>query len=239
MKFSQLHQQGARCDETRPKAFPASLPRSELACLIESYLRKMREAMDALPLDNIARVAEELLRARAQGKTLYVLGNGGSAATASHAATNWRKPYHDHDERGVRTLSLVDNVALLTAWANDTSFDNVFAAQLRSLLTPGDVVVAISGSGNSPNILRAVETAHEAGAVTVGLSGFAGGTLSQVVDISVIVSCDSQETIEDIHMMLVHVLSVVLKETAEVPPKGADEEEGGRAWLADCRDPDG
>jgi D-sedoheptulose 7-phosphate isomerase len=211
MKFSQLHQQGARCDETRPKAFPASLPRSELACLIESYLRKMREALDTLPLDVIARVAEELLRARAQGNTVYVLGNGGSAATASHAATNWRKPHQYREEDGLRAVSLVDNVALLTAWANDTSFDNVFAAQLRSVLVPGDVVVAISGSGNSPNVLRAVEAARDSGAITIGFSGFAGGKLSEIVDVSVNVGCDSQETIEDVHMMLVHALSMALK----------------------------
>jgi D-sedoheptulose 7-phosphate isomerase len=195
---------------------PESLPRAELVGLLRSYVEEVRLAIDRLPIRDVARASEEILRARATGKTVYVLGNGGSAATASHAATNWRKPHHDHDEGGVKTVSLVDNVALLTAWANDTSFENVFAAQLRSLLESGDVLIAISGSGNSPNVLRAVEAAGKAGAITVGFSGFAGGELSRLVDVSVVVPCESQEAIEDIHMMLVHALSVALKQSVEV-----------------------
>ncbi|MGA2286546.1 MAG: SIS domain-containing protein, partial [Dehalococcoidia bacterium] len=144
------------------------------------------------------------------------LGNGGSAATASHAATDWLKPNRRDNLGGVSTASLVDNVALLTAWANDTSFDNVFAAQLESLLRPGDVVIAVSGSGNSPNVLQAVQAAREAGAVTIGFAGFDGGALGRMVDISVVVPCDSQGMIEDVHLMLVHALTVVLRQAGGV-----------------------
>jgi D-sedoheptulose 7-phosphate isomerase len=173
-----------------------------------------------------------MLNARAAGKTVYVFGNGGSAATASHAATNWQKPNHDDDDGGMKAVSLVDNVALLTAWANDTSFENVFAAQLQPVIRAGDVVIAISGSGNSPNVLRAVEVAREAGAVTVGLSGFAGGVLDRTVDISIAVPCESQEIIEDIHMMLVHALSVALKQSVAVSKeRNEGEQERGRIAI--------
>jgi D-sedoheptulose 7-phosphate isomerase len=200
-------------------SLPSTLPRAELLFLLETYFRQVQEAVELLPTTNVARVAEELLRARAERKTVYVLGNGGSAATASHAATDWLKPNRRDSFGGVSTVSLVDNVALLTAWANDTSFDNVFAAQLDSFLQPGDVVIAVSGSGSSPNVLQAVEAAREAGAVTIGFSGFDGGELSRMTDISVVIPCDSQGMIEDIHLVLVHALAVALRQTEEAPAR--------------------
>ena len=206
-------------------SLPSILPRAEILYILDTYFRQLKEAVDLLPATNVARVAEELLRARTEQKTVYVLGNGGSAATASHAATDWLKPNRRHSFGGVSTVSLVDNVALLTA-----SFDNVFAAQLESRLQPGDVVVALSGSGNSPNVLQAVEVAREGGAVTVGFSGFDGGALNRMVDINVVVPCDSQGMIEDIHLVLVHALTVVLRQVAEVPvSRDADEEETVRS----------
>jgi D-sedoheptulose 7-phosphate isomerase len=228
MRPIDLDERRAKREAAGRRAGALSLSRAELISTLQSYLWTVRETIDALPIGEMARVAEEMLRARAAGNTVYVFGNGGSAATASHAATNWQKPSHDDDEGRMKTVSLVDNVALLTAWANDSSFENVFAAQLRSLLEPGDVVFAISGSGNSPNVLRAVEAARRAGAVTIGLSGFAGGALDRIVDISVVVPCDSQEAIEDAHMMLVHALSMVLKQSVEVP-EGRHESEQRRA----------
>jgi len=202
-----------------------ALPRTQILFLLEKYLRRAQDTLELLPLVDLARVGEELLRARAAGKTVYLLGNGGSAATASHAVADWSKPSKGSDFGGIRTVSLVDNVSLLTAWANDTSFDNVFAAQLESLLRPGDVVVAISGSGNSRNVLQAVEVAHKAGAMTIGFSGFNGGMLSRHVDINVIVPCDSQKMIEDLHVMLVHSLTSMLAHNAEAAA-GREEEEG-------------
>ncbi len=230
MKPIRLDNHRARREAERRRSSSSVLPRAELLYLLETYFRQTQETLDLLPTVDVARVTEELLRAKVERKTVYVLGNGGSAATAGHAATNWLKPNQRDDFGSVRTVSLVDNVALLTAWANDTSFENVFAAQLRSLLDPGDVVIAISGSGNSPNILRAVEAAREADAVTIGLSGFDGGALSRMVDISVVVPCDTQEVIEDVHMVLVHALSMALKQAAGIPEKmDAGEEESVRS----------
>ena len=229
MKPIRLANHRARRAAGNGSSLPSILPRAEILYLLESYFQQVPEAIELLPIAHVARVAEELLRARVEQKTVYVLGNGGSAATASHAATDWLKPNKRDDFGGVRTVSLVDNVALLTAWANDTSFDNVFAAQLESLLQPGDVVIAVSGSGNSPNILQAVEVAREAGAVTIGFSGFDGGALSRMTDISVVVPCDSQGMIEDVHLVLVHALTVALRQAAEVPARDAGEEESVRS----------
>jgi D-sedoheptulose 7-phosphate isomerase len=128
--------------------------------------------------------------------------------------TDWQKPNHDGSRGGVKAVSLTDNAALLTAWANDTSFENAFANQLESSLKAGDVVIAVSGSGNSPNVLRAVEAARKCGAVTIGFSGFGGGALAGLVDISVVVPADHQGLIEDVHMALVHALTVALRQTA-------------------------
>lgn len=224
MRPINLEDHRARRETANRAGVPASLPRAELIRLLQSYLRKLRETVDSVPVGEIARAAEEIVRARAAGKTVYVLGNGGSASTASHAATDWLKPHHDNDRGGVKAVSLVDNVALMTAWANDTSFDNVFAAQLEASLTRGDVVIAISGSGNSPNVLRAVETARRRGAITVGLAGFDGGALAGLVDVSVVVPCNDQGVIEDVHMMIAHAMTVALQQAAPV-----EDEEPGEA----------
>ena len=112
-------------------------------------------------------------------------------------------------------MSITDNVALMTAWANDTDYENIFAEQLDSLLQPGDVVIAISGSGNSPNVIKAVEKANEMGAITIGWSGFKGGELAQVAQKSIVVHSDNMQRIEDVHMILGHVVfACMMKECA-------------------------
>jgi D-sedoheptulose 7-phosphate isomerase len=179
--------------------------------VLREYLRQVGEALAAVSEKEVLRVGEALLRARQRGSTVYLLGNGGSAATASHAANDLTKTGSVNGGLALRTVSLPDNVSMLTAWANDTSFENVFSAQLEALLRPGDLVVAISGSGNSPNVLRAVETAREMDALSIGLIGFAGGRLREMVDLSVVVPGVAQGPIEDVHLILVHVLSQILK----------------------------
>jgi D-sedoheptulose 7-phosphate isomerase len=219
MKPIKLSSHRAKRQANAARPTPPAPSRGRILYSLQSYFWQVQEAVDLLPMGCIVRAAEELLRARAEGKTVYVLGNGGSAATAIHAATDWLKPNKQDGVGGVATVSLVDNVGLLTAWANDTCFDNVFAAQLEGRLEPGDVVIAVSGSGNSPNVLRAVEVAAKAGAVTIGLSGFDGGALAGAVDISVVVPCDSQGMIEDVHLVLVHALAATLRQPVEVPAR--------------------
>jgi len=174
--------------------------------MIREYLDLVAQALAELPEDSIQDVIDTLKAAHADGRQVILLGNGGSAATASHLACDLQKGVKEHTGKRFRASSVTDNVAVMTAWANDTSYENVFAEQLDSLLQPGDVVLAISGSGNSPNIIKAIEKANEMGAITIGWSGFAGGKLAQVAQKSIVVNSDNMQRIEDVHMVLGHLI---------------------------------
>jgi len=165
-----------------------------------------------VPLEHVCEMVDVLLSANYVGSTVFVVGNGGSASTASHFACDLAKGTLTSDRPRFRVMALTDNVALMTAWSNDVSYEDVFAEQLRSVIRRGDVVVAISGSGNSENVLRAVELASQAGGITVGLSGFSGGKLSTLVDVPVVVPCDCMEQIEDVHLTLCHLACTALRE---------------------------
>lgn len=171
------------------------------------YLATVEQALKTLSIDQIDDVAGVLERARAERRRVYIVGNGGSASTASHFACDLSKGALRPDAPAMRVSAVADNLPLLTAWANDTHFSEVFSAQLQSLVEPGDVVIAISTSGESENVLRAVESARAAGAVTVGFVGRGGGRLLPMVDHGLVVSCESTAVIEDIHMILSHLLA--------------------------------
>lgn len=179
---------------------------------IESYFDELRDLLTRLPVGEIAAVVRVLRRARETGQMVYICGNGGSASTASHFAVDLAKTALVPGQPGIRAIALTDNVELITAWGNDVSYDDVFAGQLANLVRPGDVVIAISGSGNSPNVLRAVALANERGAVTIGFSGFRGGRLNDLVHRGVVVPSDSMQQIEDVHLILNHVLVTCLKQ---------------------------
>lgn len=179
--------------------------------VIENYLSDVAQTFQHFPLWHISKVIQVLDKVRESGKRVYVCGNGGSAATASHFACDLAKGAICNDKPRLRVFSLTDGTPLLTAWANDTNYSNVFAEQLKSLVEPDDVVIAISGSGNSANILNAVRTANLMGAITIGFSGFDGGQLKDVVDISVVVPNHSMEQVEDLHLMLAHMIAVTLR----------------------------
>jgi D-sedoheptulose 7-phosphate isomerase len=178
---------------------------------IQRYLDEMKFTLDALPLERIQDVVDVLLSANYVGSTVFILGNGGSAATASHFACDLAKGTITPGRPRFRVIALTDNVPM-TAWSNDVAYEQVFAEQLSGLIGRGDVVVAISGSGNSPNVLRAVELARRMGGITIGFSGFAGGRLSTLVDVPVVVPCDCMEQIEDVHTILCHLTCTVLRE---------------------------
>ena len=179
---------------------------------IQRYLEEVRHTLAALPLQRISEVVDVLLSANYVGSTVFTLGNGGSAATASHFACDLAKGTIIPDRPRFRAVALTDNVPLMTAWSNDVAYEDVFAEQLSGLIGRGDVVVAFSGSGNSPNVLRAVELARRMGGITIGFSGFAGGRLSRLVDVPVVVRCDCMEQIEDVHVTLCHLIATVLRE---------------------------
>ena len=179
---------------------------------IRRYLDEVRDTLDLLPLERIQEVVDLLLSANYAGSTVFIMGNGGSAATASHFACDLAKGTITPGRPRFRVVALTDNVPLMTAWSNDVSYDNVFADQLSGLMRQADVVVAFSGSGNSPNVLQAVEVARRMEGVTIGFSGFAGGRLSTLVDLPVVVPCDCMEQIEDVHVVLCHLVCTVLRE---------------------------
>jgi D-sedoheptulose 7-phosphate isomerase len=179
---------------------------------IAGYYARLRDLLARLPVAEIERALALLLQAYQHGRRIYFLGNGGSAATASHAANDFCKLTISPGKPRVKALALTDNVPLITAWANDAAYSDIFMEQLENLLEPGDVVVAISGSGNSPNVLKAVEFARARGAATIGWTGFQGGRLKDLVDVAIVVPSDSMAQIEDVHLTLNHALAEALRD---------------------------
>lgn len=178
------------------------------------YLNGMKDCIDMLATDQIAEVANCILQAYRTGKLIALMGNGGSAATASHIACDFGKTIlgdQFHRTR-FRVMSLTDNVPGISAWANDVGYDTIFAEQIRAWINPGDIVIAISGSGNSPNILRGIEAAKQQGAFTIGLLGFNGGQAASMVDLPVIVRSTNYGYIEDMHMMFGHLITAYIRE---------------------------
>lgn len=178
----------------------------------DTYLAAVSRVLREMPREPIDRVVDELAEAWRRGAQVFLLGNGGSAAAAAHLACDLGKGTSREGRRRLRVIPLVDNVPLITAWANDTSYDRVFIEQLAPLVRPGDLVIAISGSGNSPNVLHAVAHAGAVGARTVGITGFDGGRLARLADRAVIVPDTCMERIEDVHLAIGHAMAVALRE---------------------------
>jgi D-sedoheptulose 7-phosphate isomerase len=183
------------------------IERPSIAGPLEDHINDVRRVLSEIPSEAVERVVEVILDAHRQMRHVYIIGNGGSASTASHFACDLSKATIVEGQRRLRVTSLTDNMALLTAWANDSSYEMVFAEQLSSLLNPGDVVIAISASGNSPNLLAAMEVARTRGATTVGLIGFTGGSLKHGVDVAVHVPSQSYGVVEDCHLVLEHAIT--------------------------------
>lgn len=169
------------------------------------YFDELQQVVAILPHDSINRIAGELLKANESGRTVYLFGNGGSASLASHFACDLGKgtAYCNGGKR-LRALSLTDNLPTLTAWANDSGYEDVFSEQLRNFVQRGDVALAISCSGNSKNVLNALQVAREAGATTVGISGFQGGEMKSLCDICVVIPSNNMQIIEDLHLAMAH-----------------------------------
>jgi D-sedoheptulose 7-phosphate isomerase len=169
------------------------------------YFEELQRVVTGLSLGGINQIAEALVKAYESGRMVYLFGNGGSASLASHLACDLGKgtAYCNGGKR-LRVLALTDNLPILTAWANDSSYEDVFSEQLRNFVQAQDVAFAISGSGNSKNVLNALQVAREAGATTVGLSGFQGGRMKYLCDTCVIVPSNDMQIIEDLHLAMAH-----------------------------------
>lgn len=188
---------------------------------IDTYLDEFEEVIHNLSRADIRAVADELFAAWRARRQIFILGNGGSAATAAHMANDLNKYAGGEGRRRFRALALSDNVSLLTAIANDIGYADVFVEQLRNFLQPGDVVIGISTSGNSPNVVRAVEYARAHGGRVIGLCGRPGGRLAQLADLKIIVPSDHIGQQEDAHLVIDHVLAAALRERIAQEP--ADE----------------
>jgi len=184
----------------------------------EIYKERLIRYLDTLDRKRFAEVVELIWDVYRRGGTIFVFGNGGSAATASHFAVDLEKgPLGHRGDRPVRpfrVIALTDSIPVITAWGNDTGFENIFAEPLKALARRGDLAVAISASGNSPNVIKAVETAKEIGVKTIGFCGFDGGKLAKIVDIALVVKTGrgEYEVVEDVHDILHHMITQYLTE---------------------------
>lgn len=182
---------------------------------IQDYISTLQFTMDQLPRQLIAGVIDLLQQARRRGSQVFILGNGGSAATASHFACDLAKNTRHDGLPHFRVIGLTDNMAMFSALANDEGYENVFSEQLASLVRPGDIVIAISASGNSKNVIKAAEAANKSDATVIGFTGFDGGRLGQLANINIHVKSNIIEHVEDIHLMLEHLIVKTIKEQVQ------------------------
>lgn len=182
---------------------------------IKNYFSEIKNTLDIMEdsmLDKIGEIVDILVDTRDKGRMVFIMGNGGSASTASHFASDLNKTAIVKGERRFKAIALTDNLPLITAWSNDQGYDDVFAEQLENYISEGDVVIGISGSGESRNIIKAIEIGNAYGALTLGFTGFEGGALKDVAKISIVVPSKNMQRTEDIHMLLIHLLSLMIRE---------------------------
>jgi D-sedoheptulose 7-phosphate isomerase len=177
----------------------------------EGYFAELKRVIDGTSVDDVGRVLDALLRAHVEGRQVFIVGNGGSAATASHMANDLVWGLQRKNLRPMRAIALTDNVALMTAIANDEGYRSIFARQLEALAAKDDVVIAISGSGNSENVLAALETSRALGLTKVGILGMDGGKAKVMVDVALVVPSSDYGPIEDLHMVLDHLALAFLR----------------------------
>jgi D-sedoheptulose 7-phosphate isomerase len=180
--------------------------------LIDSYLSELGEMLQAISLPSLEKVLLLLERAYQQGHRIFIMGNGGSAATASHFALDLAKNTIVPGAARLKSISLTDHVPLITAWSNDTAYEHVFAEQLANMIEPGDVVIGISASGNSQNVINALRLAKESHATTIGLLGAEGGKIKGMVDAYILAPGHNIEQEEDAHLILAHIITRYMRE---------------------------
>jgi D-sedoheptulose 7-phosphate isomerase len=186
----------------------------------ERYKAELKQAIDTIDLDAVQKAIEVLRRARDEGRHIFTCGNGGSAATASHFVCDILKGASFGREKRFRIMALTDSLSTLTAYSNDVSYECVFAEQLKNFAQPGDVLISISGSGNSPNVLRAMEYANSIGCHTIALSGREGGKMAPLAKTEVRVAHPHMGRIEDGHMIVLHMIGYYFMEEEQgVPAK--------------------
>jgi D-sedoheptulose 7-phosphate isomerase len=169
------------------------------------YLAALNKIMSEFPHFYFERLIEAFLKAYLEERQIFVMGNGGSSATASHWACDINKGCCLHHKKKFKMICLNDNISTILAYANDLSYDQIFVEQLKNLFSPGDLVIGISGSGNSNNVLEAINYANDNGGITAGLCGFSGGKLRHAVHIPVLIRAVDMQKIEDMHIIVAHM----------------------------------
>jgi D-sedoheptulose 7-phosphate isomerase len=180
---------------------------TRLSAFVIDYVDRLRAALDQIPVPRVEAMGDILYRAYQQNKQVFNIGYGGSAATASHMACDLGKNTITNNRPRFRVMSLNDNMPLISALANDVGYEHVFAEQLRNLIHAGDVLISISGSGNSPNVIRAMEYARSRAATNIALLGFDGGRAMELADEYMLVPIQDYGIVEDLHMVLDHILT--------------------------------
>jgi D-sedoheptulose 7-phosphate isomerase len=179
------------------------------------YKNDLLQAIDTIDLEKVGEAIEVLKQARDANRHIFVCGNGGSASTASHFACDMVKGASFGRESRFRIMALTDSLPTITAYSNDVSYDCIFAEQVKNFAQPGDVVMAISGSGNSPNVLRAMEYGKSIGCRTIALTGRDGGKLAPLADINIQAKIPHMGRIEDVHMIVAHMIAYNFMDSAE------------------------
>jgi D-sedoheptulose 7-phosphate isomerase len=189
---------------------------------VYTYFSEIEQMLQNISLQHLQKVLHLLEQAYFGGQRIFIMGNGGSAATASHFALDLTKNTIAPGAPRLKAISLTDHVPLITAWSNDTAYEHIFAEQLASMVEAGDVVIGISASGNSPNVINALYLAKQLGASTIGLLGAKGGKMKGIVDAYVLAPGQNIEQEEDAHMILAHIITrhmrQVVREYAAVVP---------------------
>jgi D-sedoheptulose 7-phosphate isomerase len=186
--------------------------------IAQDYVSRLRDVLAELDLDAVAAATALLLDAYEHGHTVFICGNGGSASTASHMAADLGKNTVAAGSPRLRVLSLNDNMAWFSALANDLGYENVFVEQMGNLLQPRDVLIILSASGNSANVVRAAEFAKAHGGRVLALVGFQGGRLRELAEVAIHVKCDAYGPVEDVHLVLNHVFTEALRQRVRSAP---------------------
>lgn len=182
---------------------------------ITEYFERVKQTLDKVSKDDLNHLMNILNEARDTRHTIFICGNGGSAATASHFCCDFNKGISAEQSSKFRFICLNDNVPTMMAYANDVSYEEVFVGPLRNLFSPGDYVIGISGSGNSRNVVKAIEYANEYGGISIGLTGYDGGRVKQLARYNVNVPIHDMQVSEDIHMLLDHCIMSILSRCGE------------------------
>ena len=178
---------------------------------IINYKNNLINVVEKLDVSKIEKLAKVFLDARENGNFIYTIGNGGSGSTASHMVCDILKGCSYNKEKKFKIMCLNDNIPTVLAYSNDVSYESVFEEQLKNFLNDGDILLAISGSGNSKNIIKAVNYAKENNAFVVGLTGYDGGLLKQLSDLSIDANINDMQISEDIHIIVMHILYHILE----------------------------